>query len=238
MRPVISCLALAILICIASPLSAQHNDKPEFEYDPPQSAYAGEVFEMNITLDGKPDAATYTHTVLIGETVLAERNGVDVSVMVPADAIGQQLIVKPKYDGESYGPMRVERETSDDMYGLSFPITAAMPHLVENSFVTGGEYSVNDEFEFVALRCGRCEAGNIQNIDREDIRIVVETEDGRDLFDHAMVVDRKNPTTGADAGTMVKFYLRGKTDENGTEAVIRVTYGAVHKEFYVVLFPN
>jgi hypothetical protein len=117
-----------------------------------------------------------------------------------------------------------------------FNVTSPVDRIGSQSFANGGEYPINNVFQFVAARCGRCIGDNIRNIPRAEIRIDVESEDGQDLLDEFDVIERTNPNTGAASGSLVKFYLKGKVSRDGTEATINIRYGSVNERYSVLLF--
>jgi hypothetical protein len=127
-----------------------------------------------------------------------------------------------------------EKTISEFIFAISSPVD----RIDSESFAEGQEYPVNNVFQFLAARCGICSAANVQNIQRSELRVEVETADGLDLLDLIEVNPRINATKGTDAGSLVKFYLKGKVSKDGTDATIRIRFGSFDKTYNVILFPD
>lgn len=199
----------------------------------PRGAFGGETFEHPIAVDGLGDVGRYEWTIELDGKEVASGVGVAASYRVPDDAIGSALVVKSTYYGHVYQVTDADGLVPSQW---SYTVTSPVDRLGSASFASGGEYPINNVFQFVAARCGVCTRGNIVNIDRSDIRIVVESADGQDLLEDMVVVPRIDPNTGAQAGSVVKFYLKGKVSRDGTDATISIKYGSVNERFEVTLF--
>ncbi|MDX9758594.1 MAG: hypothetical protein RBU27_05490 [Bacteroidota bacterium] len=209
--------------------------KPVLLKSKPAGAFAGEIFSMDLAVDGLEDAGSYEWTAKLEDVVLASGNFSSAAIPIPADATGKSFSIIATYKGKPYMVATGETLVSSTwMYGVTSP----SERLGSASFANGGEYPINNVFQFVAARCGRCTSENIANIDAKDIRVTVEDHDGRDLLDEVTVMPRVDPNTGRELGTVVKFFLKGKVSSDGTEAVISVRYGIVNESYNIVLIPE
>jgi hypothetical protein len=155
---------------------------------------------------------------------------------VPESALGGTLTIKSKYRELTYMALIDSAAENLTPSEFIFNISAPVDRIGSQSFAKGGEYPINNVFQFVAARCGRCISNNIKNIEPADIRIEVESEDGQDLLDEVQVIPRTNPNTGEDQGSLVKFWLRGKVSRDGSDATISVRFGAVNERYNVTLY--
>lgn len=210
--------------------------EPFFVRPKPGGAFAGELFEMNINVHGLEEAGSYRWAIDLDGKEATSGSGTIVKYKVPEDAIGQTMTVKAWYRNRIYQVLPDSAAKTMTSSEFPFTVTSPIDRIASASFQRGGDYPINNVFQFLAARCGRCISGNIKNVPRTDIRIEVETADGQDLLDGFDVDPRKDPTTGNDNGTMVKFYLKGKVSRDGTEASIRIRYGTVNEKYDVTLY--
>ncbi|MBE0643087.1 MAG: hypothetical protein IH600_03320 [Bacteroidetes bacterium] len=202
----------------------------------PSGAFAGEIFEMYINVAGLEDVGSYEWSIELDNAQVDKGKGNVVKFKVPEAALGKTMTIKSQYRNRIYQVLVDSAATNLTSSEFLFNITAPVDRIGSQSFANGGEYPINNVFQFVAARCGRCIGDNIRNIPSSDIRIEVESEDGQDLLDEVQIIPRTNPNTGADQGSLVKFWLKGKVSRDGTEATITVRYGSVNERYTVLLF--
>ena len=202
----------------------------------PGGAFAGELFEMYVNVAGLEDVGSYSWTIELDGSEVDKGSGNVVKYKVPDDALGQTMIVKSKYKNRIYQVLLDSTAENLTTSEFLFDVTAPIDRLVSESFRNGGEYPINQEFSFLAARCGSCTAANIKNIPPSEIRIEVESEDGQDLLDEVQAIPLIDPNRGTERGTTVKFYLRGKVSRDGTEATITIRYGTVNQTYNVYLY--
>jgi hypothetical protein len=202
----------------------------------PMGAFVGEVFEMYLNVAGLEDIGSYSYEVELDGREVEAGTGHVIRYPIPNDAIGKTMIVKAKYRDRPYPVLPDSASTTVTPSEFVFNVSAPIDRIGSQSFANGGEYPINNVFQFVAARCGRCVAGNIRNIQQSEIRIEVEAEDGQDLLDEVQVLPRTNPNTGQEAGSLVKFFLRGRVQRDGTEATIIIRYGTVNERYNVLLY--
>ncbi len=212
--------------------------EPFLAREKPRGAFAGEVFNMSVNVAGLEDVGDYRWKLYIENKEVEAGVGNMVKFSVPTDALGKTLKILATYRNMPYQILPDSAAKDMTTSEFIFPISSPIDRVTSESFATGQEYPVNNVFQFVAARCGICTSANIQNIQRNEMRIEVETADGQDLLDQVDAQPRKNPTTGTDAGTLVKFYLKGKVSKDGTDATIRIRFGSVDKRYQVTLFPD
>jgi len=202
----------------------------------PPGAFAGELFEMNINVAGLEDVGSYSYQVELDGREVDEGRGAIVKYVIPEDAVGRPLVIKSKYRDLPYQVL--PDSASQDMTSSEFVFNVSAPidRIASPSFANAGEYPIGQVFQFIAAKCGRCVGGNIKNIPRTDIRLDVESEDGQNLLDDMEVFPRTNPTTGQEMGTLVKFYLRGRVQRDGTEATITIRFGSVNERYNILLY--
>lgn len=201
----------------------------------PAGAFAGDIFAMDFAVDGLEDVGAYGWIAKLNGTVLASGLFASAAIPIPTDASGKSLSITTTYKGKPYMVAVGEQLLpSTWIYGVNSPIE----RIGSASFANGGEYPINNVFQFVAARCGRCTSENIVNVDAKDIRITVEDRDGRDLLHEVTAIPRIDPNTGRQLGTIIKFFLKGRVSPDGTEAVIAVRSGAVNESFDVLLLPE
>lgn len=222
---------------VARPISFRVDARmPVMREAPPQGAFAGETFRMNVGVDGLEEVGLYDWTCVLGGEEVARGSGSVVTYAVPEDASGQSFTVTARYLGHSY---QVARGEDEDLTPSSWTYDVAEPieRIAAMSFNSSGEYPINQEFTFIAARCGICRSGNIENVSRSEIRIEVESEDGQDLLDEWEIIPRIDPNTGNHNGSVVKFYLKGKVHRDGTEATVRIRFGTVNETVSILLYP-
>ncbi len=202
----------------------------------PAGAFAGEIFEMNINVAGLEDVGSYNWILELDGKEVDRGSGAVVKYKLPEDALGKAMTIKSQYRNRTYQVLLDSAATNLTSSEFIFNVTAPLDRIGSQSFANGGEYPINNVFQFVAARCGRCIGANIKNIQASDIRIDVESEDGQDLLDEVQVIPRTNPNTGADQGSLAKFWLKGKVSRDGTEATISIRYGSVNERYTVTLF--
>ncbi len=202
----------------------------------PQGAFVNEVFEMNLNVAGLEDVGSYDYKIELDGKEVESGSGHTIKYKVPADAIGKAMIVKATYRNRPYQVLLDSAATNLTTSEFVFNVSAPIDRIGSQSFANGGEYPVNNVFQFVAARCGRCVGGNIRNIQQSEIRIEAESEDGQDLLDEVQVMPRTNPNTGQEQGSLVKFFLKGKVKRDGTEATITIRYGTVNEKYNMLLF--
>ncbi|MDT8322970.1 MAG: hypothetical protein RRA94_02575 [Bacteroidota bacterium] len=202
----------------------------------PSGAFAGEIFEMYINVAGLEDVGSYRWAIEIDGSEVDKGSGSIVKYKVPEEALGGTMVIKSQYRGRTYQVLPDSAAETMTPSEFIFNITSPVDRIGAQSFANGGEYPINNVFQFVAARCGRCIPQNIQNIERANIRVEVESEDGQDLLDDYDVIPRTNPNTGEDQGSLVKFWLRGKVSRDGTEATISIRFGAVNERYNVLLY--
>jgi hypothetical protein len=202
----------------------------------PGGAFAGEIFEMYINVAGLEDVGSYDWSLELDGAEVEKGRGNVVKYKVPENALGKTMAVKAEYRNRTYQVLVDSASTALTSSEFMFNVTAPVDRIGSQSFANGGEYPINNVFQFVAARCGRCIGDNIRNIPASDIRVEAESEDGQDLLDEVQVIPRTNPNTGADQGSLVKFWLKGKVSRDGTEAVITVRYGSVNERYTILLY--
>jgi hypothetical protein len=202
----------------------------------PQGAFVNEVFEMYINVAGLEDVGSYTYEIELDGKDVENGSGNVIKYKVPNDAIGKTMIIKSKYRNRPYSVLVDSASTNLTSSEFVFNISAPIDRIGSQSFANGGEYPINNVFQFVAARCGRCVGGNIRNIQQSEIRIEAESEDGQDLLDEVQVMPRTNPNTGQEQGSLVKFFLKGKVKRDGTDATITIRYGTINEKYNVVLY--
>jgi hypothetical protein len=210
--------------------------KPILARRKPAGSFIGESFEMNVNVAGLEDVGSYAWTVSLDGQQVSDGSGAVVRYKVPIDAAGKSMVVKAKYRGRDFQLLPDSTSTNMQPSEFVFNVSAPTDRLTSPSFARNGEYPVNNVFQFVAARCGRCIPGNIRNIPRSEIRIEAESADGADLLNEVQVLDLPKSTSGAETGTLVKFFLKGKVSRDGTDATIRIRYGSVNETFNVTLF--
>ena len=206
----------------------------------PSGAFAGELFEMNTNVYGLEDVGSYKWTLDIGGQQVETGNGSIVKYKVPADMLGKTMTISSTYKNKTY---QVYADSSSKTLTVSdflYTIGSPVDRMAAPSFNKKGEYPISQVFQFIAVRCGRCISSNFRNIQRNDIRIDAESSDGEDLFDSDAleVIPQKDPNTGNDRGTLVRFRLKGKVSKDGTEATIKIRYGSVNETYEITLFPD
>lgn len=202
----------------------------------PNGAFAGEIFDMFINVAGLEDVGSYDWVIELDGVQVDKGRGNVVKYKVPDNALGKTLAINTQYRNRVYQVLVDSAATSLTSSEFLFNVTAPVDRIGSQSFANGGEYPINNVFQFVAARCGRCTGDNIRNIPASDIRIEVESDDGQDLLDEVQIIPRTNPNTGADQGSLVKFWLKGKVSRDGSEATISIRYGAVNERYTVSLF--
>ncbi|MCZ7556889.1 MAG: hypothetical protein M5R41_10860 [Bacteroidia bacterium] len=202
----------------------------------PQGAFVGEMFEMYINVGGLEDVGSYTYEIELDGKEVESGTGNIIKYKVPNDAMGKTMIVKSKYRNRPYQVLVDSTSTNLTSSEFVFNISAPIDRIGSQSFANGGEYPINNVFQFVAARCGRCVSGNIRNIQQSEIRIEAESDDGQDLLDEVQVMPRTNPNTGQEQGSLVKFFLKGKVKRDGTDATITIRYGTINEKYTVVLY--
>jgi hypothetical protein len=202
----------------------------------PSGAFAGEIFEMYVNVAGLETVGDYDWSIEIDGSEVEKGSGNIVKYKVPESALGGTLTIKSKYRELTYMALVDSAAENLTPSEFIFNISAPVDRIGSQSFAKGGEYPINNVFQFVAARCGRCISNNIKNIEPADIRIEVESEDGQDLLDEVQVIPRTNPNTGEDQGSLVKFWLRGKVSRDGSDATISVRFGAVNERYNVTLY--
>jgi hypothetical protein len=206
----------------------------------PTGAFAGELFEMNTNVFGLEDAGSYKWTIDIGGQKVESGNGSIVKFKVPTEMLGKSMVIRSTYKDRPYQVFTdstgKNMTTSDFLYTIGSPVD----RIASPSFNKKGEYPISQVFQFMAVRCGRCIPANYRNIQRNDIRIEAETSDGADLFDSDAleVIPQKDPKTGNDRGTLVRFRLKGKVSKDGSEATIKIRFGSVNESYDVTLFKD
>ncbi|MBN1447156.1 MAG: hypothetical protein JXA28_04440 [Bacteroidetes bacterium] len=202
----------------------------------PSGAFAGELFEMYVNVAGLEDVGYYSWTIEMDGKEVQQGNGNIVKYKVPEDALGQTMLIKSRYRNRVYQVLLDSAAENLTTSEFMYPVTAPIDRLVSESFRNGGEYPINQEFSFLAARCGACSAANIKNISPSEIRIEVESEDGQDLLDEVQAIPLTDPNRGTERGTSVKFYLRGKVTRDGTDATISIRFGTVNQTYNVILY--
>jgi hypothetical protein len=202
----------------------------------PSGAFAGEFFEMYVNVAGLEDVGLYQWIIELDGAEIEKGNGNVVKYKLPESALGQTLSIKSSYRNRIYQVFVDSASQNLSTSEFIFNVTAPVDRIGSQSFANSGEYPINNVFQFVAARCGRCIAQNIHNISPGDIRIEVESEDGQDLLDDLQVIPRTNPNTGEDQGSLVKFWLRGKVSRDGSEATITVKFGSVNERYTILLY--
>jgi hypothetical protein len=204
----------------------------------PLGAFTGEIFEMYINVHGLEDVGSYRWSLEIGGSEVETGNGSVIKYKIPSDASGKTLTVRARYKDIPYTVIAdsatKNQVTSEWVYNIGSPID----RIAAPSFAKRGEYPITQVFQFTAVRCGRCVPINYRNIAPNDIRIEVESDDGQDLFDYMEPFARKNPNTGNEEGTLVKFRLKGKVSKDGTDATIRIRFGSISESYEITLFPE
>ena len=210
--------------------------KPYLSRRRPPGAFINEVFEMYLNVAGLEDVGSYTYEIALDGKEVESGSGNVIKYKVPSDAIGKAMIIKSKYRNRPYQVLVDSAAENLTTSEFVFNVSAPIDRIGSQSFANGGEYPINNVFQFVAARCGRCVGGNIRNIQQSDIRIEAESEDGQDLVDEVQVMPRTNPNTGMEQGSLVKFFLKGKVKRDGTEATITIRYGTVNEKYNVMLY--
>jgi len=204
----------------------------------PSGAFIGEVFEMNLNVNGLEDVGSYKWILSLGGAKVVDGVGSVIKYKVPTDALGKTLEIKSTYNNRPYQVLLDSASKSLTPSEFIYTVSSPIDRTASRSFSEKGEYPINNVFKFVAARCGRCTAGNIRNVERSEIRIEVETDDGQDVLEGFDALPRKDPTTGIDNGTEVQFYLKGKVSKDGTPATIRIRVGNYNERFSIKLFPQ
>ncbi|MFZ1730702.1 MAG: hypothetical protein WBQ23_10480 [Bacteroidota bacterium] len=201
----------------------------------PAGAFAGEIFEMYINVAGLEDVGSYDWNIELEGTVVEKGKGNVIKYKVPENALGKTLTIKSLYKNRVYQVLTDSASTSLTSSEFLYNISSPIDQIGSQSFAAGGEYPINNVFQFMVARCGRCSASNIRNMQPSDIRVEVESDDGQDLLDDVQYNLNVDPNTGADRGTLVKFYLKGKIPRDGVEATIVVRYGSKRAEYKNIL---
>lgn len=191
------------------------------------TAFAGELFEQNISVAGLEDNTAYSWTLEVDGNEI-KGSGPFVRYQIPVTSIGKSLTIQGRYQGQVYPIDSVG--TSQ----LHFTVASPNDHIFELSASNGVEYPINNVFEFSAARCGRCLIENREPI--KDISVSVEDANGKDLLDEVQT----SPITsnnGKTIGTKVRFYLKGKVPKSGTEAIIKIKAGSARRDIRIILLP-
>lgn len=201
----------------------------------PAGAFAGESFDFDLGVDGLEDVGGYAWTATLDGAEIARGSFASVRIDLPAEALGKALAIEATYKGR---PFMVADGDELAPASWTYPVVSPIDRIGSLSFAVRGEYPINNVFQFVAARCGRCTPGNITNIEARDIRLSVEDADGRDLLDDVSVLPRIDPNTGREQGSIVRFFLKGKVQRDGTEATVSVRFGSVAESYRIVLLPE
>ncbi|MCB2206194.1 hypothetical protein KQI65_15735 [bacterium] len=196
-------------------------------------AFAGELFRKNIMVDGLEVQSDYSWRARLDGTVIGEGRGGMAEIPLDESAAGKTLTLEAQYRGKSY-PIALDENTLGDSR-FRYSVLEAPARIRNISFSRGGEYAITQEFRFDAFVCGSCIKGNYRPADR--IRVEVESEYGRDLLDD-YILEPVTDSNGAQIGTRVKIYLRGKVDRDGEEALFILRAGNATERVPVVLYPD
>lgn len=228
----------AAALSVSKPITFNVNVKQPVLVRPrPGGAFSGESFEMSVNVAGLEDVGSYTWQLMLDNQTVDKGTGNVIKYRIPSDAVGKSMRIKAEYMGRTYSVLPDSASKTMVPSEFSYTVSPPIDRLVNASFSKNGEYPINNVFQFMAARCGRCISGNIKNVATNDIRIEVESADGQDLLDDLQLMPRTNPSTGNDEGTFVKFYLKGKVRKDGTEATIRIRFGSVNETYNVLLLP-
>lgn len=215
-----------------------HVKEPYLIRRKPLGAFADEIFEMNVNVAGLDEAGSYSWTIELDGEEAERGQGSILKYKVPESALGKTMVVKSEYRDRPYQVLLDSAATAMQVSEFLYTVSAPVDRIGAASFAHGGEYPINNVFQFVAARCGRCIGDNIRNIPASEIRIEAESEDGQDLLDEVQILPRTNPNTGAEQGSLVKFWLRGRVSREGTEATISIRYGSVNERINVLLYQD
>lgn len=222
---------------VAKPITfTVHVKKPFLRRRMPLGAYAGEFFNMNISVVGLDNVTDYAWQVFVDNTMVLDGTGPTIDYKVPDTDVGKTLRIEAMYKNQKYGYLADSSATEMQSSTFTFPITPQPIRIVSESFASGKEYPINTPFSFVTAKCGVCSSKNIKNVQRNEIRIEVESAGGEDLLDEIQVEPQMNPNTGTDGGTKVTFYLRGRVSREGDDATIRIRVGSVEKTYDIILY--
>jgi hypothetical protein len=204
----------------------------------PAGAFAGEAFEMNINVQGLEDVGSYRWNLELGGQKVESGSGSIVKYKLPPEALGKTLTLKATYRNIPYmvflDSASKNLTNSEWMFNVGSPID----RMVSPSFSKKGEYPITQVFQFTAVRCGRCVAANYRNIPPNEVRLEVESTDGQDLLDYVEPFVRKDPNSGNELGTVLKFRLKGKVSKDGTDTTIRIRFGSFSDNYDITLFPE
>ncbi len=210
--------------------------RPFLSRNKPGGAFAGELFEMYVNVAGLEDVGSYSWTIEMDGNEVESGTGNVVKYMVPEDALGQSMTISSKYRGRVYQVLLDSTAENLTTSEFLFSVSAPVDRLVAENWQRGQEYAINQEFSFIAARCGRCIGANIENIPPSEIRIEVESADGQDLLDEVVPLETTNPTNGNHRGTSVKFYLSGRVSSDGTDATISIRYGNINQRWPIRVY--
>ena len=192
---------------------------------------------MYINVAGLEKVGDYSWVVTVDGNEVKRGSDNVVKYQIPEDQLGGTLIVASKYQGRQYQVLVDSSSTSATTSEFVYQIAAPTEHIVGESWKNNEVYPINNVFTFTVARCGNCNPQNIQRVERNEIRIIAETEDGRDLLDFVEVDQGKDPSTGFDRPTKVKFYLKGKVNRgDGSAATINIRFGNESKTYPVYIY--
>ncbi len=193
----------------------------------PEKLYAGESVTMNINVAGLEVASLYAWTVSVaGRTFTGTSPRVD--FVVPQDAAGATATIQATYANREY-PVLIPG--GEDIGASTFHIAVATPPLrvISEPLKNDGEYPNGQEFRFHFITCGNCTQMNRRAIPANEIRVIAETENGRDILEELRIQPGDN-------GTLVSFRLKAPNLRNEVNAVVelRVAGRTFHYDIILV----
>jgi len=197
------------------------------------SAYAGEMFEQTISVGGLENNLSYTWTLTVDGSQVAEGTGPNVKYFIPKSDLGKSMILNGLYMNQPY-PVLKDSGASTSTSTFSYEVSSPNDHIFGLTASNGVEYPISNVFEFSAVQCGKCVVENREPI--KNVSVSVEDANGRDLLDEMQVSTESSPD-GKPRVTKVRFYLKGKVSKSGTEAIVRVKAGSAKQEVRITIIP-
>lgn len=203
---------------------------------PPIGAFAGELFTMDLAVDGLDDIASYSYKILIGGQVAQEGKDATVNFRIPENALGKSFELQAEYKGAPYSMQQAVANSSPRASTFTYNIVEPPDRIICN-IKSDGEYQANQLFEFTAVRCGICKSENRSAIPNSMLDVSLDSPAPNleiEIDDKSAI---PNTSTGKQAATLVRFRITGKIPKDGTEVTLHLKAGSARKDVRIILSP-
>lgn len=149
----------------------------------PNGAFAGEAFEMIIRVNGLETIGNYSWALRLDDDIVSQGHGEVVKWDVPAGAAGKRLTLTAKYDGKTYPVLKDSGSAKTIQSDFSFLVEMSPYHIISETIRKDAQLVTGSEIQILVTRCGSCVMENRRDVQRNEIRLTVEDENGNDMLD-------------------------------------------------------